>query len=151
MPSRASIQRVIKGANFSELERIFYKWTRNHVPIKEREWISIDGKAIRGTVRNHEGAKQNFTSLVSMFVSKRKQVLSVKKIENKKESEIPAVKQLIEMLDLEGVIFTLDALHCQKETVKTIVENKNDYVIGVKGNQKKLLQKIKKNLSGKKR
>src|SRR3989339_386302 len=39
---------------------------------------------------------------------------------------------------------SLDALHCQKDTVKTIVKSKNHYVIGVKGNQKKLYSRIKK-------
>ena len=51
---------------------------------------------------------------------------------------------MIKALDLEGVIFTLDALHCQKETVKLIKESGNDYVIGLKGNQKNLLNKVKK-------
>ena len=48
------------------------------------------------------------------------------------------------MLDLKGAVFSLDALHCQKDTVKTIVKSKNHYVIGVKGNQKKLHNRVKK-------
>jgi hydroxymethylpyrimidine/phosphomethylpyrimidine kinase len=31
-----------------------------------------------------------------------------------KESEIPAVQNLIKTLGLTGVVFTADALHCQK-------------------------------------
>ena len=71
-------------------------------------------------------------------------MLSVGKINTKKENEIPTVRELIQLLDLEGVIFTLDALHCQVETVKIIVESRNDYVIGVKGNQPKLFEQVKK-------
>ncbi len=61
-----------------------------------------------------------------------------------KRSEIPLVRELIKMLDLEGAVFTLDALHCQKETTKVIKESGNEYVIGVKGNQQKLYEQVKK-------
>ena len=36
-------------------------------------------------------------------------------MENKQESEINVVRDLIELLDLTGVVFTFDALHCQKK------------------------------------
>ena len=71
-------------------------------------------------------------------------MLATGKVELGKKSEIATVKQLIEMLDLKGVIFSLDALHCQKDTVKTIAKSKNHYVVGVKGNQKNLHKQIKK-------
>jgi predicted transposase YbfD/YdcC len=56
--------------------------------------------------------------LVSVFSVQRGIVLGCKKIENKKESEIPKVQELIKALDIEGEIFTLDALHCQKKRPK---------------------------------
>jgi predicted transposase YbfD/YdcC len=31
------------------------------------------------------------------------------------------------------------ALHCQKETTTLITQSKNDYIIALKGNQKKLV------------
>ena len=36
-------------------------------------------------------------------------------MENKHESEINVVRDLIKLLDLTGVVFTFDALHCQKK------------------------------------
>lgn len=35
-----------------------------------------------------------------------------------KTNEIPAVQELIEILDVKGMIITADAMHCQKETAK---------------------------------
>ena len=122
VPSRYVIREVIQHIEFKELEEIFYKWSKQHIEIEKGEWINIDGKTMRGTVMNKNSRLQDFVSLVSVFVNKRKQVLSVGKINTKKENEIPTVRELIQLLDLEGVIFTLDALHCQFETVKTIVE-----------------------------
>lgn len=144
IPSRSVTKGMAKNLDFKEFKNIFYKWALQFIPIKKGELISMDGKAIRGTVTNANSSMQDFISLVSVFVSKKKQILMTGKINTKKENEIPTVRELIEMLDLQGVIFTLDALHCQKETVKKIIETKNDYIIGVKNNQKKLAKQLKK-------
>lgn len=122
IPSRSVIREVIGHIEFEELEEIFYKWSKQHIEIEKGDWISIDGKAIRGTLMHKNTSLQNFVSLVSVFVNKKKQVLSVGRLNTKKENEIPTVRELIQLIDLEGVVFTLDALHCQFETVKTIVE-----------------------------
>ena len=63
---------------------------------------------------------------------------------SKKGNEIAALQELLQLLDLEGVVFSLDALHCQKKTVQQIVKSNNDYVIGLKKNQAKLYKAIKK-------
>jgi len=42
----------------------------------------------------------------------------VARLENGKSSEIPAVQKMIEVFDLKDVIFTMDALHCQKKRLK---------------------------------
>jgi len=46
------------------------------------------------------------------------------------------------MLEIAGCIVTLDAIHCQTETVKTIVEKQADYVLPVKENQPRLLEAL---------
>jgi hypothetical protein len=58
---------------------------------------------------------QNFVSVVSVFAHNRGQVLGLDKLENKKGSEITTVQNLIAALDIQGVVFSLDALHCQKK------------------------------------
>ena len=67
---------------------------------------------------------------------------SLKRIENKKGSEIEEGQAIIEDCSLENKVFTGDALHCQKKTISLIIKSKNDYVITVKGNQKNLYKRI---------
>ncbi len=43
-----------------------------------------------------------------------------------KSNEIPAVRELIEMLNVEGIIVTANAMHCQKGTAEVIIKNKGD-------------------------
>ncbi len=60
-----------------------------------------------------------------------------------KTNEIPTVKPLLEPLDIEGQVVTLDALHTQRETARYIVEEKKaHYLFTVKDNQSTLKQDI---------
>ncbi len=144
VPSRSVIKGVIENVDFEELQNIFHGWALKIIKVRKHDIVSIDGKAVKGTVKEAQNKLQSFTSLVSVFVSKRKPVLASAKIKTNKESEIPTVRALLAMLDLKDVTFTLDALHCQEKTVKTIKKTGNHYIIGVKNNQKKLCQDIKK-------
>ena len=141
IPSRQTIGRILQHIDKANLIQIFKTWAKSYV--KDIDIVSMDGKVIRGTVENYNNSLQRYINLVSAFSNKRKQILGLKEA-NEKGGEIQAVKRLIQELDLEGGIITLDALHCQKDTVKEIVNKKNNYVIGVKGNQKKLVKQVKK-------
>lgn len=43
-----------------------------------------------------------------------------------KSNEIPAVRELLALLKIEGCMVVADALNCQKETAKAIVDGKAD-------------------------
>ena len=115
LPSFDVIRKVLMGIDFQDISKQFYSWSKQYVSISSNEWVSIDGKAIKGTVVNSCSIDQNFISLISLYCSKQGFVLGNAQVTQSKESEIPVVQQLIAALDLTGVIFTLDALHCQKK------------------------------------
>lgn len=135
---------MLSNLDFEKLSEKFKEWANKNVKIRKGDWISIDGKSIKGTITDYNSSYQNFVSLVSAFGQKKKEVLYAKKIENKKESEVPTVREIIKLLDLEGVVFTIDALHCKKETAKTIIESGNEYLLATKENQKNLYKQVKK-------
>jgi hypothetical protein len=143
LPSRQTISRVMQHMDYTQFSAVFFAWAKTIVPIEDKDWMSLDGKGISGTLTDPSTAKQQYTNLVSVFAQKTKQVLLQGKVGNK-TNEIPLVAQLVKQLGLTGLVLTADALHAQKETVKAIVESGNDYVIGVKGNQKKLYTTLKK-------
>lgn len=107
--------------------------------IKEKyTQIMLDGKAIKSTdaIKTIEKMMNIVTAYTDTGIS-----LLQKTVEDK-TNEIPAVKELIEMLDVKGIIITADAMHCQKETAKTIVDNGGDYVLQLKGNQKNFYEDV---------
>lgn len=139
LPSFSTIRRVMNEINFTELCDIFEKWAKAHIEINEKDWISLDGKAIKGTMPEKE---HELVNLVSLFCLNKKQVFSMGKVDDK-SNEIPKVQELIEKFPAENVIFRMDALHTQKKTIKKILKKKSFYVLEVKNNQKKLLKKVK--------
>ncbi len=117
VPSYSTIRRILMGVDFDNLAKTFNTWAQSYVHLNTSEWCAIDGKSIKGTLQNYESEYQNFVSVVSVFAQNRGLVFGLDKLENKKGSEISTVHNLISALDIEGVVFSLDALHCQKKLV----------------------------------
>jgi hypothetical protein len=98
------------------LQASFHQWAKQYVPIEENEWVCIDGKAIKSTVSDSHNRYQNFVCLVSLFSQKKEQIIFAEKFNSKEKSEITVVESLVEFLDLKDIVFTMDALHCKKNT-----------------------------------
>ncbi len=93
--------------------------------------IMLDGKAIKST-----DAIKRIETMMNIVTAYTDTGISLGQITvDSKSNEIPAVRELIEMLNIEGIVITADAMHCQKETAETIIENKGDYVLQLKANQ----------------
>ena len=115
VPSMSTLRRVMMGIDFNQLSGAFYKWSKNRVKIGKREWMSCDGKGIRGSVSNTYSKQQNFVNLVSMYCNRAGIVLFSVAMNNKEQSEIEALRELITALDLQGIVISADAIHCQKK------------------------------------
>ncbi len=78
---------------------------------------------------------------ITAFATETRLVLRQMSVSDK-SNEIPAARDLLSLLELEGSVVTLDAMHCQKATAAAIVEAKADYVLTVKRNQESLSRAI---------
>ena len=92
----------------------FEKWVNSTFTLEPGEWVAVDGKSIKGTVTDEGMAYQNFISLVSLYSSQQGLVLASQQFESKHDSELKVVQTMLAALQLEKVVFTMDALHCQK-------------------------------------
>lgn len=114
LPSDTTFRRILQRLDFHLLAQQFQQWASRAINTQPHEWVPIDGKSIKGTVSEPQTAYQNFVSLVSVYSSKLGAVVATQQFESKTTSELTVVQTLLEELHLEGVVFTLDALHCQK-------------------------------------
>jgi predicted transposase YbfD/YdcC len=94
--------------------------------------LSFDGKTICSTEKMDSYEKP--LHIVSAQLAELGITLGQKTV-NEKSNEIPAVRELIQLLNIEGCVVAADALNCQKETARAIIAGKGEYVFHVKGNQ----------------
>ena len=58
-------------------------------------------------------------------------------------NEIPAVRELLSLLSLEGCTVTRDALHAQRETAQAVLDQGVDYILALKANQGTLYEEVR--------
>lgn len=94
--------------------------------------IAIDGKTARRSA-DKKGAKAAI-HMVSAFATRQRLVLGQVKVAEK-SNEIVAIPRLLDMMSIEGAVVTIDAMGCQRDIAKKIINKKADYVLALKGNQ----------------
>lgn len=121
--------------NSKKIMRIFIEWTQDIIKNKTGKNISIDGKAIKSATNKINNG--NIPYIMSAFTGDLKHSIGQVKVDDK-SNEITAIPDLLELLEIEGTIVTIDAIGTQEEIVNKIVyDNRDHYVQRVKDNQKK--------------
>jgi predicted transposase YbfD/YdcC len=140
IPSHDTFGRVYSIIDPIKFRDCFIKWINSVTKITKGEIIAIDGKTIRRSFR--ENAKKTAIHMVSAWASNTGLVIGQTKV-NEKTNEIKAIPVLLDLLVLKGCIVTIDAMGCQRDIAKKVIQKKGDYVFSLKGNQGSLLEDIK--------
>lgn len=64
LPSDTTFRRILQRLDFHLLAQQFDRWASSTFDPAPSQWVSIDGKSIKGTVTGSDTADQNFVSLV---------------------------------------------------------------------------------------
>jgi len=139
IPCDETFRRVFARLDADQFQERFMAWVRAVFDMTKGQVIPIDGKSLRRS-HDHRAGKEAIY-IVSAWATENHLVLGQVKV-NEKSNEIPAVPELLTLLDVSGCIVTADALHCQKETARTIIERGGDYVLRVKDNQGNLSETL---------
>jgi predicted transposase YbfD/YdcC len=132
IPSHDTFGKVFAWLDPEEFQACFMEWIRDIATMTAGQVIAIDGKTIR---RSHDRANgKGPIHLVNAWASQNELVIGQRKVESK-SNEITAIPELLNLLDVQGCIVTIDAIGTQKEIAKQIRAQKADYVLAVKGNQ----------------
>jgi predicted transposase YbfD/YdcC len=101
----------------------------------EQPVLAVDGKTAR---RSHDRAN-GLGALHAVSVWASEFGLSLGQVAcAEKSNEITAIPELLKLVDIKGVIITIDAMGTQKAIAAQIVDRAADYVLAVKGNQETL-------------
>jgi predicted transposase YbfD/YdcC len=139
IPSHDTFSRVFAQIDAEQFQARFRDWIAAVEERTKGEVIAFDGKQLRRSHDKMVGKKAIY--MVSAWASENSLVLGQRKVDDR-SNEITAVPQLLEQLEVAGCIVTTDAMNCQTETAKKVIENDADYVFVVKENQPRLLEAI---------
>lgn len=134
IPDACTFRNVIRSIDTQQLHTVFVEWMKNVVE-RITGVVAVDGKQAR---RTKDGKKPPL-HVVSAFSADCSLVLGQLACEEK-SNEITAIPKLLEMLEIEGCIVTIDAMGTQTEIAKKIKEKGADYILALKENQKTLYE-----------
>lgn len=139
IPSKNTYARVFSILNPDEFKKCFISWVQSFQQALGN-LIAIDGKTLRKSF--DKANQQSAIHMVSAFASASKLILGQQKVDDK-SNEITAIPKLLELLSLEGMIVSIDAMGTQKEIANQIIDKKADYVLALKGNHSALHEDIR--------
>jgi predicted transposase YbfD/YdcC len=139
LPSHDTFERVFDRLDPQAFQVCFQRWVEALAGTLGLKHIAIDGKTLRHSGNTVKGWRS--LHLVSAWATQCHLSLGQVAVEEK-SNEITAIPLLLEMLDLHGALVTIDAMGCQKEIAKKIIEGQGDYILAVKDNQPRLLEDI---------
>jgi transposase len=115
LPSYATIRRVLNQIDCRMVAAALNQWAKAAGLLQTGDDCAIDGKGLSHTVSDPYGSQQSFISVVSVFQLQQGLVVGQAAFDNGQSSEIQAVYELLDRLQLSGVTMSLDALHAQKK------------------------------------
>src|SRR3989442_8514454 len=137
IPAHDTFERLFDRIDPQAFQACFRAWVQTLQEALSIKHVAIDGKTLRGSGSTKLGPLH----LVSAWATAQRLSLGQVAVDEK-SNEITAIPALLELLDVRGALVTIDAMGCQKEIAKQVVEAGGDYVLTVKENQPHLLEDI---------
>lgn len=136
-PSPDTFERLMSAVSPAEIERCLIQSGRALLDTLAEKQIVIDGKKLKGTNPRSRGTKGDY--LMNAFVSENRLVIGQSPV-NDKENEIKAIPGIVDKLDIEDAIVSIDAIGTQVGIARQIVDRKGHYFLALKENQKNLYE-----------
>ena len=148
IPSHDTFRRLFILLDPEKFLEVFMSWVKAITEGTDLEQLCIDGKALR---RSHKKGKAlSALHMVNAWSTGAGLALGQLKSEGK-SNEIKTVPKLLDLLDVKGSIVSTDAMSCQVNTAKKIIEKEGDYLFALKGNQENLEKRVKEKFESRKK
>jgi predicted transposase YbfD/YdcC len=133
IPSHDTLERVFDRINPGAFQACFRNWVTALQQALKIKQVAIDGK----TLRSSGSAILGPLHLVSAWATAQRLSLGQVAVDAK-SNEITAIPALLDLLDLNGALVTIDAMGCQKAIAQKVIDRGGDYILTVKDNQENL-------------
>ena len=112
-PSDATFLYLFNKAHLQEFGQVLQAWMVSQIPDgpEALDQLVCDGKTFRGSAVAAEGGSHRFVAQVTVYARALGVALAQTTYDTGESSERAAFKQLLSILELEGVLIQADALH----------------------------------------
>jgi predicted transposase YbfD/YdcC len=139
VPSHDRFNAVFGALRPAEFEKCLLSWITSLHAVTGGQVIAIDGKTLR---RSYDRASsKSAIHMVSAWATLNHISLG-QVVTDQKSNEITAIPKLLQLIEINGALVTIDAMGCQTEIAETIVDAGADYCLAVKRNQPTLHEGI---------
>lgn len=135
--SRSHLPILLSKVNLIAFEELIFTHYGLQLSQAQKSWFAGDGKELRGSIS--KGNKRGDV-IVQLVSHENREVLDEKFYNGRKESEKPCLQALIKESGASNQKITADALHLCPAMTELIESNGGTFLIGLKGNQKELLE-----------
>jgi predicted transposase YbfD/YdcC len=137
---RAQFYNILRCVDAEKFKLSFTRWMKKILSGNiAGKTVAIDGKTVCGTEKLTEDG--SVLHIASALVSEFNLVIGSHECDTK-TGEITAFRELIGLLDISGTVVVADALHCNQNSAKAVVEAGADYLFVVKDNIPTLKEEI---------
>lgn len=140
--SHDTIGRVLQKLKPSIIEELLTQFSSIRTTLNNDSHIAIDGKRNLGTAENRRmnlaadaGGQQPYTTVSALAVGAG--LVMAAHTSEEPGSEHDCVDIILKALDLRGAIVTMDAGNAYPKFAKSIVNEKGQYLLCIKGNNKR--------------
>ncbi|MDO5139053.1 MAG: ISAs1 family transposase [Oscillospiraceae bacterium] len=144
IPSNDTYRRLMTRIQPEKLEEAYRQWVLPYVGGCIGKHIAVDGKTICAASNyrlSNEETAEGKLHIISAWV--REDGISLGQIKTEEKSnEITAIPKMLDTLDIKGAVVTIDAMGCQADIAKKIVDRDANYLLALKKNQPSLYESV---------
>jgi predicted transposase YbfD/YdcC len=138
-PSADTFERVFRNLEPSALQECLSNYGKDILSTLAEKQIILDGKKLKGVSPTSKGNSGLY--ILNAWVSENNICVGQQKVDNK-SNEITAIPKILDSLDLEDAVISIDAIGTQTKIAEQIRSKRGHYLLSVKSNQRGLLEDI---------
>jgi hypothetical protein len=123
IPSHDRFNAIFRALKPEQFDRCLVSWITELHEVAVGQVVPIDGKTMRQSFDKATG--KSALHMVSAWATTNKISLGQVAVAEK-SNEITAIPKLLDLLELDGAVVTIDAMGCQAEIAEKIVEKEAD-------------------------
>ena len=139
-PCPDTFERLMPAVCPEELRRCLSEHGRSFLSSLGEKRVAIDGKKLRGASPRANGTRGDY--ILGAYVTENHLLVGQESVTDK-ENEIPAIPRLLDRLDIEGAVVSIDAAGTQTAIAERILEGNAHYFLAVKDNQPSLREAVR--------